>query len=101
MKPKLFLGGLVQLNPDSAFYEVFPPDGKAPVKSVVPVGVSLIGSDEKLAYMLDVDRITDEQKNQIATICAAAAGTVEAEALQQMATIGMPIRKSQTSGVVS
>lgn len=92
--------GFVWLNEDSAFYGVFP-EGKAPVKDTAPVAVALVGDPEKEAYMLDIEKLTSAQVNKIALICAGIFGGVAEATKQQMTTIGFPIRKSQTSGVVS
>lgn len=91
--------GSVYLNEDSAFYPVFA-KGLAPVLDTAGVSVALAGSAETGVYMLDLTRCSAVQVNQIAKICEVAFGTVANAVLNQMHTIGMPIRKSQTSGIV-
>lgn len=90
--------GFVYLNEDSPFYAAFP-QGKAPVKDTKTSAVSLMGSPETEAYMLDIGQLTPAQLDQIAQICTATIGGAAQAVKQQMATIGLPIRKSMTSGI--
>jgi len=98
-------GHYVRLIPESPFYSAFARSvfglGRAPVLSPLPVQVQLEGSDEIEAYMLDFERVSQDEIERIIAILARQSGegadVIHADILRS----GLPIRASQVCGASS
>lgn len=95
------MNNFAHLREESPFYTVFPPSGLAPIHNIlVPTAASLEGVGVQECYMLDLARVSQEQKMLIAAIIAKTRGGSFSECLEWMSTAReMPIRMEHILGV--
>lgn len=92
---------VVFLVEDSPFFDLFP-RGAVPVKNLLlPNLVSLEGSAETQAYMLDVEKLTPEQFHAVAERLASLFQEEKWAVQRDMMLRGLPIRASQVRCVAS
>lgn len=86
------------LKRESPFFDLFP-DGRCPVINILlPSRVSLEGSSETEAYMINLDKVGNERLSEIARRLAAKAGADPIEVFGEIKMHGLPLRVSQTTG---
>ena len=87
------------LKRESPFFELFPPSGQVPIVNIIwPSQVSLEGSRETLAFMVDVPKLSADQKRGIAerlSICP------EVVLSYLAAGGGLPLRCSQVRHITT
>lgn len=94
------MNNFAHLREDSPFYDLFE-HGMAPIKNIIlPNHAELEGSPETEVYMLDLEKCGNDRLNEICRRLAAKAGIGAQEVFGDvMMRGGLPIRKSQTTGV--
>jgi len=93
------MNNFAHLKPESPFYELFELGLCPIINIIVPSQVALEGSDETLAYMVDLEKVGEERLAEIARRIALRSGLDWVEGLRDIKERGLPLRVSQTDGV--
>ncbi|MCW3984259.1 MAG: hypothetical protein NWE96_09745 [Candidatus Bathyarchaeota archaeon] len=78
------------------------PDGKVPIQSIIEIPAKLKGiKPTQKVYMVDWQKLSTEQ--QLATLqkLTELSGTPKAEILQEIQTVGLPLREKYTDAVAT
>ena len=87
------------LRPDSPFHIIFP-EGKAPILPGANCGLRSIQLNDAETYMIDMNRMTEEQVKDFAKVVAKATDSLVANVLDfLMHEKRFPIRASQVESV--
>lgn len=93
------MNNFAHLKPECPFYDLFPRGLVPIINIIVPSHAKLEGCDETEVYMVNLDRLSQEQITEIAARMAAKAGVSPLRVFNEIKAQGLPLRVSQTTGV--